>query len=275
MKKLHLLLILLTPFITFGQMTKQTFKYASDSYYNVYKPTKQQPKGVIMFLPGQGEETNTIEDFNNPNIGPEKTELVKMLTDTTEYPYIFIVVQLHKISGDYPPSVIDAMFPLLDAYSNNGQLPIHVTGLSLGGIGVHLAIRRALIHNNGKPGYFTSAAAVCGRTNDTATVAYLGGLKLKMWHGTADTKVPIGPDRTLYKRLKPVMGNNIEIREYEGDGHNIWTKTYTQEYMPWVSQFDRPLQEVESVKNTAIVGGILYLETDKGKVYAGQLQRVK
>ncbi len=274
MKRLLLLLTIISSF-SYGQMRIETKKYSADGQYNVATPTHKPIEGVIYFMGGMGERGT---DINSPD-GPYRNELPKMLRDTAEYPYIIVWQQLSPKKTDWTSAEINAIFPILDLLA--GNLPKHVTGLSLGGRGVHLAIRLAYIYNGNQPGYFTTAGAVCGSTalgsgtNLSDTLAYKGNLKLHLWHGEADTTVKPALDKGLVKILQPVMKSNLSYTWYAGEGHNIWSKVYRTEYFQWIKSVSAPVYTVENPAKILVVNGVLYLETDKGNRYVVQLTKIQ
>lgn len=275
MKKL--IFLLLFPILTFAQMRIETKKYSADGYYNVAIPMHKQVKGVVWFFCGSGEEANTLEEFNGQN-GPYKNELPKLFKDTVEYPYVFIWQQLKKGKTDWTKDEINPMFSLIDLIA--GNLPKHVTGLSLGGRAVYLCLRLASEYHGG-PGYFYSAGAVCGSTiynRVSDSLVYQGNLKMHIWHGALDETVKPGPDRALFKSLSSIKSikNNIEYTEYPNDGHGIWSKVYTQEYFPWLQSIEpKSIDPTENMTKAVIQNGILYIETDKGNRYYMQLNKIK
>jgi len=94
---------------------------------------------------------------------------------------------------------------------------ISLTGLSMGGYGTwDLATRH--------PGWFTSAAPVCGGGDERAA-ARLGGLPLSVWHGDADGAVPVERSRQLVETLR-AMGLEVDYHELAGVGHDAWNQAY-------------------------------------------------
>jgi len=120
-----------------------------------------------------------------------------------------------------------------------------LTGLSMGGYGSWL-----IAANN--PKKFTALAVICGGVipppgvkvpgADIAVPADpYGAIALKIgrtpvwvFHGGADTVVPVSESRKMVEALKAQRGN-VRYNEYDGVGHNSWDKAYAEpELFPWL-----------------------------------------
>lgn len=123
---------------------------------------------------------------------------------------------------------------------------LYLTGISMGGYGTW-AIASA------NPGKFAALAPVCGgvrlpqriaeqlklpatQGEDPYTpVAQLVG-KTPVWifHGAADSVVPVAESRKMHEALKAV-GGNVKYSEYEGVNHNSWDKAYAEaDFFNWL-----------------------------------------
>lgn len=231
MKKL--ILLLLIPCSLFGQMKKEFFKYGQDGNYAIYSPPDSiKTYDVILYLHGLGERGNTVADFASI----ENNEIPKLFKQGKIKPFIFIAPQLGALKKAWGKNELIAMFNILDTYKARGY-DLHVTGLSLGGMGTYAAIQFAYEYNNNKPGYFKTAGSVCGRTSSTDTIRF-SQTAIKIWHGSNDQTVPASPDRSLFKLL---LANryDIEYKEYEGLGHNIWGLAYNESADGYWQWFER------------------------------------
>lgn len=99
---------------------------------------------------------------------------------------------------------------------------VYVTGLSMGGYG---AWHAAGLH----PDRFAAVLPVCGGSDPTWAPRY-NGIPIWSFHGDKDTAVPVGRGREIISALA-LAGHQGELRytEYEGVGHNSWTRTYSRD----------------------------------------------
>lgn len=97
---------------------------------------------------------------------------------------------------------------------------IYLTGLSMGGYGTfELATRY--------PDWFAAAAPVCGG-GDESSAARLVGLPLSIWHGDADSAVPVENSRQIVAKFEE-LGIAADYHELPGVGHDAWTTAYGAE----------------------------------------------
>jgi poly(3-hydroxybutyrate) depolymerase len=102
---------------------------------------------------------------------------------------------------------------------------LYITGLSMGGFGVWIAISRY-------PDKFAAAVPVCGGGDPTA----IGETTAKVWafHGAADTLVPPRRSREMIEALRRA-GADPRYSEYPGVGHNAWQRAYREpELVEWL-----------------------------------------
>jgi len=103
---------------------------------------------------------------------------------------------------------------------------IYLTGLSMGGYG---AFELALRH----PDWFAAVAPVCGG-GDEQRAARLAGLPLSVWHGDADSSVPVARSRAMVAALRE-LGEAPEYHELPGVGHDAWNHAYADGgCLPWL-----------------------------------------
>jgi lysophospholipase L1-like esterase/predicted esterase len=103
---------------------------------------------------------------------------------------------------------------------------IYLTGLSMGGYG---AFELALRHSD----WFAAVAPVCGGS-DEREVARLAGLPLSIWHGDADSAVPVARSRAMVSALR-ALGEAPEYNELPGVGHDAWNHAYADGgCLPWL-----------------------------------------
>lgn len=95
----------------------------------------------------------------------------------------------------------------------------YVTGLSMGGYGsFDLCIRR--------PHDIAAAMPICGGADDSKA-KQIAHIAFWIFHGGADTVVPVGRSRSIVEALK-AAGANPRYTEYPGVGHGCWAKAYQE-----------------------------------------------
>jgi predicted peptidase len=270
MKKL-LLFLLLIPCLIFGQgMTSNVRKYGASGKYIEYTPTTMSPRGVILYLHGLGERGTDITLV-------ERNEVPKLFKLGKEVPYIVIAPQLDLLYTQWPKGVIISMLNILDTY----DLDKHVTGLSLGGWGTYGAILTAYEYNGNKPGYFKTAASVCGKSATTNWDAFKG-LYIKIYHGTKDGTWSMGEDKRIADALTAIdkrdSTNYCSYKWYEGYGHAIWPMAYdfsVDGYWWFLDDYYRmqpqPMPE-DKVLKFVVINDVGHIETEGGKVYEWELK---
>ncbi|NCC61753.1 MAG: phospholipase [Verrucomicrobiae bacterium] len=100
------------------------------------------------------------------------------------------------------------------------QTRIYVTGLSMGGFGTWDIIQRM-------PNTFAAAMPVCGG-GDTEMADAVKHIPAWVFHGGADGVVNPKRARDMVAALEKI-GGKVQYTEYEGVGHNAWTRTYANE----------------------------------------------
>lgn len=109
---------------------------------------------------------------------------------------------------------------------------VYVTGLSMGGYGTWDLVSR-------RPELFAAALPVCGG-GDPAKAEKLVGLPIWCFHGGADQVVPAERSRQMMAALEKA-GADAKYTEYEGVGHDSWTRTYgDSDVLEWLFAQKRP-----------------------------------
>lgn len=203
------------------QMTRTIGKYGSEGNLMTYT-SPEETKDVYLYLHGLGERGNTEAEMISRL---ERNEIPALFKQGVVKPGVWICPQLKADKTSWGRNQLTPLFNILDTYKARGY-DLHVTGLSLGGIGTYAAIQYAYEYNGNKPGYFKTAASVCGKT---ATKDYYKFYKtyLKIWHGSNDRTVYPQPDRELFNALTPLKQDSVEYKEYEGWSHNVWELAYS------------------------------------------------
>ncbi|NQT36028.1 MAG: prolyl oligopeptidase family serine peptidase [Planctomycetes bacterium] len=102
----------------------------------------------------------------------------------------------------------------------------YVTGLSMGGFGSFDACLR-------RPDYFAAAVPICGGA-DSSRAKEIAHIAFWVFHGGSDNVVPPGLSRAMVEALKEA-GGKPKYTEYEGVGHNSWSRAYTEPtFVEWV-----------------------------------------
>ena len=143
------------------------------------------------------------------------------------------------------PSKFDAsQFPMNDSISNPlGMVEelleqtvrdypidtnrIYIIGLSMGGMGTYDIVVR-------NPNMFAAAVAICGAVNPERLREMETDTQFRLYHGDADSVVPVDFSREAYKALKQT-GKNVEYFEFPGVNHGSWDPAFNQpDFITWL-----------------------------------------
>lgn len=207
-------------------------------------PTKRYP--LIVFFHGAGERGSD----NEAQLA--HAEVLHLVSDAVaaQHPALLVAPQCpldcRWVEADWsattahrtPPQPSRPMrltMELLDALER--EFPIdpgcrYVTGFSMGGYGtMDLVVRR--------PSAFAAAVPLCGGADD-ARAAKTAGTAFWVFHGNRDEAVPVVRSRSLVAALRQA-GVPVKYTEYEGAGHDIWTRAYVEpELAEWLFRQRRP-----------------------------------
>jgi predicted peptidase len=242
---LSVLLSSLAPAAETGFLNRSITIDATEYRYMVYVPrehnlTSKWP--VILFLHGSGE--SGTDGLLQMEIGLPRA--VRRHPD--RYPAIIVMPQTKRDSW-WSDAAMEkqALAALAASVKEFGGDPdrIYLTGLSLGGYGTW-----SIAANH--PGKFAALAPVCGgivrpvRGNQSppepsASDAYADAAKkigsttpVWMFHGDADTSVPVTESRKMNEALKSI-GASPRYTEYPGVPHNSWDFAYNNpEFPTWL-----------------------------------------
>ena len=213
--------------------------------YRLLRPADMEP-GVkyplVLFMHGAGERGNDNKSqlvhggnmFLNP-VNREKYPAFVLAPQCPEplywaYPSRPDSFYPMEMPEDVPVSqIFMTLKDLLDVFLAMPEVDtdrIYVTGLSMGGMATYdLAIRF--------PEIFAAAVPVCGTVNP-ARLAAARQVKFRIFHGDADTTVPVEGSREAYLALKKA-GASVEYTEFPGCGHNSWNPAYNlPDFMSWL-----------------------------------------
>ena len=241
--------------LTYGQteFEKKVYVTASNDSlnYRLLRPEVEQEGEkypLVLFLHGSGERGSDNEKqlFHGSQmwLNPVNREnypafvLVPQCPESgywayTDRPSSF---EPDKMPFDVPLSpVFRTLKELIDTYLAMPQVDnkrVYVIGLSMGAMGTYdLAIRY--------PEIFAAAIPICGTVNPTRLSA-AKDVKFRIFHGDADTVVPVSGSRQAYKALK-AAGADIEYIEFPGVTHGSWNPAFTQpDFMSWLFSQKKP-----------------------------------
>lgn len=242
--------LLLLPAVTTAEtgFLNRTLTAGSETYrYQVYVPaqwTRKEKWPVILFLHGSGERGD--DGLLQTEVGLPSAVRKKQ----ARFPAIIVVPQCRKDSW-WNDEAMEMM--ALRAFQqsvrefNGDPQRLYLTGLSMGGYGLWSMARN-------HPGKFAAYLPICGgiltpevfrRTMNlpadpadvdlyALTAQKIGKTPVWIFHGDADTSVPVSESRKMYEALK-AAGGNVRYMEYPGVGHNSWDRTYNnEEIITWL-----------------------------------------
>jgi len=197
-----------------------------------YDPQKKYP--LILFLHGAGERGDDNEaqlvhaqvlrlvaDPNRPCflVAPQCPVGRKWV----EVPWDFKTFHETPAEPSLPMRLTMELLDQLDKEFSIDPDRRYVTGLSMGGFGTFdLLVRR--------PDYFAAAVPICGGADDSKA-AQIAHVAIWAFHGSADGAVPVVRSRSIIEALKKA-GANPKYTEYEGAGHNVWSRAYLEPELP-------------------------------------------
>lgn len=187
---------------------------------------------LVLFLHGAGER-------GDDNVAPLVHGVVEFHRRQARHPCAVLVPQCpaggrwvevdwggKAGSGTFPTEASEplrlatAVVDELIAAGNVDPDRVYVTGLSMGGYGTWYA---AVM-----PGSrFAAAAPVCGGGDPAWAKRYVG-LPLWAFHGGADRVVLPSRSREMIDAIE-AAGGEPKYTEYEGVGHDSWTRTYADD----------------------------------------------
>lgn len=104
---------------------------------------------------------------------------------------------------------------------------IYVVGLSMGGMGTFDMVCR-------NPDLFAAAVPICGGVNIDRLKSIRTRTHFRIFHGDADSVVPVVFSRDAYRVLKENQ-MSVEYIEFPGVNHDSWTSTFNKpDFMEWL-----------------------------------------
>ena len=197
---------------------------------------------LVLFLHGAGERGSDNEKqlvhgsqmFLNPT-NRENFPAFVLFPQCPESGYWAYADRLSSFEPDQMPadvplsSVFATLKELLDTYLAMPQVDkqrIYIMGLSMGAMGTYdMTIRY--------PEIFAAAIPICGTVNPTRLSA-AKEVKFRIFHGDADSVVPVSGSRQAYKALK-AAGADVKYTEFPGVTHGSWNPAFTlPDFMSWL-----------------------------------------
>ena len=246
--KLLIVFLFLCSTLTYAQF--ESASYMINGYtipYQVmfpkdYDATKQYP--LLVFLHGAGERGSD----NEKQLTHGKDFMIDHFQ--AEYPAIVIAPQCPEgsywsnvekqtlgnkttftfgLSDKATPSM-ETLVYLITNLINSGkvdQSKVYVGGLSMGSMGTYELLWRM-------PNTFAAAFAICGGGDISKVQYYTKNTALWIFHGSADSVVPVQFSQQMYEALKSV-GNEVKYTEYPDVNHGSWINVFqNKELVPWL-----------------------------------------
>lgn len=243
-------MLLLTPATVTGQVTESGFLdrtviVEGTTYeYQVYVPRDYDARRdwpAILFLHGAGERGD--DGLKQTDVGLGRA----IRLNPNRWPAIAIFPQA-PAGQAWRDGPADSAMAALDrtlAEFSIDESRVYLTGLSMGGNGTwNLGYQY--------PDRFAALVAVCGFVSSTgrfgsivpesvadphaAVAERIAGLPVWIFHGGADTVVPVVESRKMAEALQ-LAGADVQYTEFEGVNHNSWDRAYALESLPqWLFQ---------------------------------------
>ena len=182
---------------------------------------------LMLFLHGSGERGT---DVNKVKLhGPPK--IVEAEPDS-KLARTFIVVSPQCPDNVWWKAVeLSALLDDVQAKLRVDADHVYLTGLSMGGFGTW---DLAALH----PDRFAAIAPMCGGS-DPAVADRLKNIPIWIFHGDADTSVPVKRSDDMFAALQKV-GADVKFTKYPGVGHDCWTRSYANpELYDWMLSHKR------------------------------------
>ncbi|WP_373512278.1 prolyl oligopeptidase family serine peptidase [Persicitalea sp.] len=211
---------------------------------------KAQKYPLILFLHGAGERGNDNEKqlVHGANMfldaqNRERFPAIVVMPQCPEESYWSSV----KVDRDKRPMTFNfdysnsSNWPLEAAYDLVKQMVgeesvdtrrLYIMGLSMGGMGTFEQVYR-------HPKAFAAAAPICSGADVAAYDKRVRKTPFWVFHGDADSVVPVKNSREIVEKLKTVKVP-VKYTEYPGVNHNSWDNAFAEpELLPWLFSHSR------------------------------------
>ena len=249
MKKLLVLIVVSIAGI-FAASAQSSYEYkkfvsseGQDLNYRLLTPVKVESKKeypLVIFLHGAGERGSDNEKqlihgsqiFLNP-ANQEKYPAYVLFPQCPEdgywgYPNRPFGFDKMLPEGEMTP-IFQAVKELILEYIAMPSVDasrVYIMGLSMGGMGTYDMVARF-------PDLFAAAVPICGSIAP-GRIAAAKNVKFRIFHGDADTVVPVECSRRAYRELK-AAGADVEYFEFAGCTHGSWNPAFNvPDFMEWI-----------------------------------------
>ncbi len=195
---------------------------------------------LVIFLHGLGERGTDNENqlfhgsqmFLNP-VTREKYPAYVIFPQCPKsafWAYKDIPSSFETLKAEDPmPAPFKALKELIDTYLTYPYIDksrVYIMGLSMGGMATYDMVARF-------PDIFAAAIPICGAV-EPERLEGLEGVSFRIFHGDADTTVPVECSRKAYKALKKSRCK-VEYFEFPGCGHGSWNPAFSKDdFMDWL-----------------------------------------
>jgi len=207
------------PAATPGSFEAKSLTVRGTTYlYSVYLPPTYRPGQrwpVILALHGANSR-------GTEGVLPRNQRLAEAVRRHPErYPALLVLPQCppgRDWSGEVAEFALQALERTLSEYEGDPSR-VYLAGEPIGTHGtVRFAARR--------PERFAAVLAVSEHSADRAVAERLKGMPLWMWHGEADTEVPMSESLAFLQLFKAVGNTTVRYTELSGLGHDIFDTVY-------------------------------------------------
>lgn len=212
--------------------------------YRVLRPedTGKKKYPLVIFLHGAGERGDDNEKqlihgsqmFLNP-VNREKHPAYVLFPQCPQKDFWAYDISTRNLGFESMkaeatmPAIFKAVKELIDSYVAMPDIDksrVYIIGLSMGAMGTYDMVARF-------PETFAAAVPICGFV-EPYRLEDIKGVSFRIYHGDADTVVPVKGSRNAYRALKKA-GANVEYFEFPGCGHGSWNPAFSQpDFMEWL-----------------------------------------
>ena len=202
-----------------------------------YDASKQYP--LIVFLHGAGERGSDNQaqlthgkQFLIDNFYTDKQKEAIVIVPQCPQTSYWSNVLRNEINGkleltfglsDKPTATMQTLTTLVQYWVSSGKVDrsrVYAGGLSMGGMGTFELLWRM-------PNTFAAAFPICGGADINKLPLFANGTALWIFHGEADSVVPVAFSREISTRLKE-LGCDVRYSEYPGVNHNSWDNAFAE-----------------------------------------------